>query len=99
MPKPPADEMQRFWLNGQKQYEADSDETHHLSRHQRNRRVVCGNGDGLDRVKRADAEWRAGPALAVEAMTGDDQFRWFCKRQSERAATASGIGHWKNSVF
>jgi hypothetical protein len=33
-----------------------------------------GNGDGVDRIKRADAKWRAGSALAVKTMTGDNQF-------------------------
>jgi len=32
------------------------------------------NGDSVDRIKGADAEWRAGSALAVETMTGDNQF-------------------------
>jgi hypothetical protein len=32
------------------------------------------NGDGVGRVEGADAEWRAGSPLAVEAMTGDNQF-------------------------
>jgi len=33
-----------------------------------------GNGDGVDRIEGADAKWRAGSALAVETMTGDNQF-------------------------
>src|SRR5437016_3085448 len=32
-----------------------------------------GHGDGVDRIKRADAEWRAASPLAVETMTGDNQ--------------------------
>jgi hypothetical protein len=33
-----------------------------------------GDGNGVDRIKGADAKWRASPALAVKTMTGDDQF-------------------------
>jgi len=32
------------------------------------------NGDGVDRIKGAYAKWRAGSALAVKTMTGDNQF-------------------------
>jgi hypothetical protein len=31
------------------------------------------NGDDVDRIKGADAKWRAGSALAVKTMTGDNQ--------------------------
>src|ERR1700722_13033155 len=34
----------------------------------------AGDGDCVDRIKGADAKWSAGSPLAVETMTGDDQF-------------------------
>jgi hypothetical protein len=56
------------------------------------------NGDDVARIKGAYAKWRAGSALAVKTMTGDNQLRWRWKRQGESAATASGIGHWKGPL-
>jgi hypothetical protein len=58
-----------------------------------------GNADGLGRIKGTDAEWRAGPPLAVEAVTGDNQFCLFRERECESAASAPGIGHWKTLRF
>jgi hypothetical protein len=31
------------------------------------------NDDVVDRIKGADAKWRAGSPLAIETMTGDNQ--------------------------
>jgi hypothetical protein len=32
------------------------------------------NGNGVDRIKGTYAKWRAGSALAVKTMTGDNRF-------------------------
>jgi hypothetical protein len=32
-----------------------------------------GNGDSISRIEGADAEWRAGSALAIKTVTGDNQ--------------------------
>ena len=54
----------------------------------------AGNANGVGRIKRADAKWRAGPSLTVETMTGDNQLGWSWQRQRNGAATALGISHY-----
>ena len=53
------------------------------------------NGDDLGGIKGAYPERRAGSSLAVDAVTGDNQFGWCWKRERDGAATASSVNHRK----
>ena len=62
---------------------------------------VARDADDISGVIGADTERRAGPALAVDAVTGnDDPGRLFRKREPHGTATAPGIAHRKSpTVF
>src|SRR3954452_13945232 len=65
------------------------------------RELSCGSRDGDDfgGIISADTERRAGSALAVDAMTGNDDPGWlFRKRERERTAAASGVAHRKSPI-
>jgi hypothetical protein len=63
------------------------------------RELSCGarDGDGLSGVIGAHTERRTGSALAVEAVTGNDEPGWFFrKRDRDCPAAASGVPHRKS---
>jgi hypothetical protein len=58
---------------------------------------VARDADDIGGVVGTDTERRAGPPLAVDAVTGNDDPGWlFRERQLHGTATASGIAHRKS---
>src|SRR5579872_3223059 len=61
--------------------------------------LCCGSRDrdGLGAIKRPNAKRRTGSPLAIDAVTGHDQLRWFGQLKGYGAATTLRMAHQERS--